>query len=197
LLKLTFCKKTFFNFVSRRDSYDGLVNCFWLNYNMAPDVLRGEALVFLGHHVATVLYMTSTRILGAGHQSAMICMLLGEATNPFHNSYYIASAAQKLDCCNGPTSQQLMGMIEFAFGSSYVVMRALVAPVAWIHLTFCLWGRRNPRIPYWVLVIWTLLIWGVEIGSLPYIQDCWDMTLKHLPESVVVILSSASTTAEL
>lgn len=160
--------------------YDGLLNVLWLNYTLNPAGLGDDAVVFGVHHIATFLYMTSTRILQAGHQSAMICMLLGECTNPFHNAYYIALAAQSLDCCNGSWSQWMFSVIEFTFASSYFVARALIAPVAWSHLTYCLWFRRNPRIPLWILSIWTFLIWLVEIGSIPYIGTCYNLTVKYL-----------------
>ena len=127
--------------------YDGLVNCLWLNWNMAPDVLHGEAMVFLGHHIATILYMSSTRALQAGHQSAMVCMLLGEITNPFHNSYYVAEAAQALACCNGDVSQMLFSVVEFLFSSSYFFVRGIVSPPALSHLTFCLWWRAAIPLP--------------------------------------------------
>jgi hypothetical protein len=161
--------------------YDGLLNVLWLNWTMNPvGIGGGDAVVFGGHHIACALYMTMTRVYGAGHQSAMICMLLGEITNPFHNAYYIATAALALDCCNGSFSQQIYMVVEFLFASTYFVARAVIAPVAWTHLTYRLWWNRNPKIPVAVLVFWTVLIWGVEIGSLPYIQDCWNMTLKYL-----------------
>ena len=41
--------------------------------------LDGTDFLFLGHHLATTIYMTQCRYLSAGHISAMICMLLGES----------------------------------------------------------------------------------------------------------------------
>ena len=40
--------------------------------------LEGTDFMFLGHHLATTIYMSQCRYLQAGHTSAMICMLLGE-----------------------------------------------------------------------------------------------------------------------
>ena len=136
--------------------------------------------MFLGHHIATSLYMTSTRIIGAGHMSAMMCMFLGEVTNPLHNSFYIAEFAQGLECCNGELSQQLYYYIMMAFSMSYVLVRTFIGPLVCLHMTFNLWtrGRRDSGIPSWLLGIWTFLIWGVLVGSIPWIQDCYNMVLK-------------------
>ncbi|GAX25086.1 hypothetical protein FisN_10Lh285 [Fistulifera solaris] len=154
--------------------YDCLLNVLWLNWTMSDDGIQGDALMFLGHHIATTLYMTLCRIHRAGHQSAFICMFLGEMTNPFHNAYFIAIAAQQLECCNGPLSQQLYLMIEYLFSVAYVAVRACVAPFFFVHATFSLWYDRNPQVPLVTMAFWTFLIWLVEIASIPYIQDCWN-----------------------
>jgi len=168
--------------------YDGLVNVIWLNATLGDGVFQGDPLMFLGHHIATAVYMISTRVVQAGHQSAMICMLVGEITNPFHNGYFIAIAAQKLDCCNGPFSQQLYRMFEFLFASSYFVARAIVAPPLWIHLTFALVARRNPRIPWGLVGLRVALVWLVELASMPYVISCWTMAVNYLPENVLSML---------
>jgi hypothetical protein len=168
--------------------YDAVLNICWCKLSMGRGPLDSEDYMFLGHHLATVLYMISTRITGAGHQSAMICMFLGEMTNPVHNSYYVAIAAQQMTCCNGTFSKAMFVGIEFCFGLSYFIMRALVAPVIFMHLTFVLWWRRNKRLPMWLIALWSLLIWGVEIGSIPWIKDCWAMVEKRLPEKALFVL---------
>lgn len=153
--------------------YDCVLNVLWLNLTMG-DGIQGDALMFLGHHIATTLYMTLCRIHRAGHQSAFICMFLGEMTNPFHNAYFIAIAAQQLACCNGPLSHQLYNIIEFLFSVSYVAVRAVIAPFFFAHATFFLWYDRNPQVPLITISFWSFLIWLVEIASIPYIQDCWN-----------------------
>lgn len=165
--------------------YDGILNVLWLNLTMGHGI-QGDALMFLGHHVATTLYMTLCRVYRAGHQAAFICMFLGEMTNPFHNAYFIAIAAQQLDCCNGPFSQQLYEMIEFAFSVSYVTIRAVVAPVFFAHATFSLWYDRNRHVPFMTIVFWSFLMWLVEIASIPYIQDCWNMIGRYMAWTVAV-----------
>lgn len=162
--------------------YDTIINILWLN---ADTGLSAEDLMFLGHHIATTLYMTSTRMTGAGHQSAMMCMFLGELTNPFHNGYYVATEANKLECCfNGRTTKQLTAAVELAFSASYVFIRAVVAPVVFGHMTVVLWWKRNPRNPIWLVGLWTFLIWAVLIGSIPWVQDCWNMFTKYLPPQI-------------
>jgi len=149
--------------------YDTFLNVFWLQYRMNPNGLGGESNVFLIHHLITVLYMSSTRIYGAGHQSAMICMLLGEITNPLHNAFYIAEGAQGLECCNGALSQMMFYYIHVAFSALYFVVRAIVAPPMWIHLTYVLWRRKSSKVPYWLVGMWTALIWIITIGAYPYV----------------------------
>lgn len=165
--------------------YDCVLNVLWLNLTMG-DGIQGDALMFLGHHIATALYMTLCRIHRAGHQSAFICMFLGEMTNPFHNAYFIAIAAQQLECCNGPLSQQLYKVIEFLFGASYVAVRAFIAPFFFAHATFSLWYDRNPHVPLVTIAFWSFLIWLVEIASIPYIQDCWSMIGQYMALATVV-----------
>jgi TLC domain len=170
--------------------YDGLLNILWLKSMFGN--LTGEDYLFLGHHVATILYMTSTRVIGAGHQSAMVCMLLGECTNPLHNSFYIGLAAQTLPCCNGVLSQFLFHWVEYLFAVMYVLARAIIAPWTFLHVTVNLWtiGRRN--IPISLLLMWCILIWGVLFGSVPWIQECWATMQKYHVDPSPLLLSALS-----
>jgi TLC domain len=168
--------------------YDGFLNILWLKTMFGN--LAGEDYLFLGHHVATILYMTSTRVIGAGHQSAMICMLLGECTNPLHNSYYIGLAAQTLPCCNGVLSQFLFHWIEYLFAVTYVLARAIVAPWTFLHVTYNLWTTGRRYIPISLLLMWSFLIWGVLFGSVPWIQDCWATMQKYHVDPSPLLLSA-------
>jgi hypothetical protein len=177
--------------------YDAIVNIVWMKLQMIGTITT-EDYLFLGHHIATILYMTSTRILQQGHQSAMICMLLGEMTNPFHNSYYVAIAAQTLSCCNGPLSQWLYHWIELLFAISYVFVRTVLGPFFFLHLTFNLWttGRRKPnQIPMSLLVTWTILIWGVVLGSIPWIMECFGMIQKYFLDPTPLHVMNAIATS--
>lgn len=154
--------------------YDGILNIIWLKSHMQEGGISTEDLMFLGHHVATVLYMTSTRITQVGHQSAMICMLLGELSNPFHNSFLILEVAQTLDCCNGSLSQTAFEVDRVAFALVYCLIRAGVAPLYFAHTTInLLFQGRKQGIHFALVLVYVTLIWAVLLGSIPWIIDCY------------------------
>ena len=146
--------------------YDAILNIVVLNQAN----LTASDWMFLGHHAATALYMTSTRWIGAGHQSAMMCMFLGELTNPLHNSFYFLEKAVVYH----PSLTTLLTVVQWLFSVSYVLVRALVAPPILLYTTYDLWKSSIHK--GWVL-LWTLLIWGVAIGSYPWILDCYQTVL--------------------
>ena len=157
--------------------YDSVVNYIFVKSGHGLDAAD---LMFLGHHFATSFYMTTARFYKAGHMSAMMCMLLGESTNPFHNGYYVAEAALSLDCCNGPWMQQFMYVNTFVFCSTYVLMRTIIAPVFCLHMTYDLWTKGRKNLPWWLILIWSLLIWAVVFGSYPWIVDCWNLLQPYI-----------------
>ena len=166
--------------------YDGTLNILILKYpNYQP-----SDFMFLGHHLATTLYMTACRMLQRGHQSAMMCMFLGEITNPFQNSFMVAEFAQTLACCNGAVSQMLFPIIECSFAALYCLMRAIVGPFLCAHITFDLWRNGRKTIPLAVIIVWTMLIWAVLVGSIPWIQDCWSKLQKYLPDAAMALLGT-------
>lgn len=137
--------------------------------------------MFVFHHIATSIYMTSARIIGAGHQSAMICMFLGEFSNPFQNMFYFLQFALKMDCCNGSFTQTAYMYTEFSFALVYAVIRIFIGPVFFAYTSkdlFSKQGRQN--IPLVLNIPWNIMIWGVVFGSLPWIQDCVEMVSDGL-----------------
>lgn len=177
--------------------YDAVVNILWLRLPDHDDhdfsdgstspgfpwrvlrtiplpVLGDDDKLFLVHHMMTSFYMTSTRMVGAGHQSAMICMLLGELSNPLHNSYMLGEVALTQDCCNGPMAQQLHAIISIAFAAVYNLLRVVVGPVvcAGVTFTLVLTKEGQTNIPVTLNVLWNLMIWGVIFGSSSWIQKC-------------------------
>jgi hypothetical protein len=172
--------------------YDGILNILWLKTRMVG-FISTEDYMFLGHHLATIIYMTSTRIVGAGHVSAMMCMLLGEFTNPFQNSLLFTELATSIpgwcqeedddDANGGSICLQIHSVLEMAFSVTYLLLRVIIGPIACMHMTYNLWtqGRTQPPLCHkkWLLVIWTLLIWAVLIGSIPWIVTCWN-TLRPI-----------------
>jgi hypothetical protein len=165
--------------------YDGFVNIILLRWqpgHLTPS-LTGSDLSFLFHHVATSFYMTSTRVIQAGHISAMTCMFLGEVTNPFHNGYLVAEAALKLDCCNGTLSRRLHSIVELCFSASYCFFRIVAGPVVCLYVTYdiLISKRGRSNIPLVLRILWIVMIWAVIFGSIPWIVDCWAMLQKHVP----------------
>jgi hypothetical protein len=161
--------------------YDGIVSILWAKG------IEGalEDWMFLAHHLITSIYMTSTRMVGAGHMSAMMCMLLGEATNPFHNFYYVGQEAMKFSCCNGPWTEMALYIDTFLFASLYVFIRALVGPVVLcLHISYDLLAHGRPHIPLALMLVWIFLIWAISIGSIPWVEDCWGLLQVYLPASL-------------
>jgi hypothetical protein len=111
-------------------------------------------------------------------------MLLGEVTNPLQNLYYVTQYAMMLACCNGPRMGAANALIELLFCATYVVLRALIMPVAGLHMTYKLATGRE--IPSLLKVLYVLLIWGVMIGSIPWIQDCGSTLQRRMNSAASV-----------
>jgi hypothetical protein len=160
--------------------YDGLVNIIILRWEtgMSP-----SDWMFLGHHFATSFYMTSSRLIGAGHISALTCMLLGEATNPVHNSFMISQLAKTLDIHN-PDSLLVYG-IEVLFCTLYIIFRVVLGPVGMLHITYDLvvTERGQKNVPMVLKLMWLIMIWGVVVGSHPWIEECYEMLMKHVQDA--------------
>lgn len=152
--------------------YDGLINILLLKSDKGYDA---DDFMFLGHHIATAVYMTMTRIYNAGHQSAMMCMFLGELTNPLHNVLFVTEFARDLgDCCYGPMMKLVHDVDLVVFSAVYVLVRAILAPtVLGTHMCFDLIFRGRPQLPVVAIILMCLMIWGVILGSIPWIQSCW------------------------
>lgn len=138
-----------------------------------PTVPFGDQL-FLVHHFMTTLYMTQARSYKAGHMSAMMCMLLGELSNPFHNLYYILGIASELECCYGPLAQAVNSVLPAIFASIYVLLRVVLAPPIMLHTTYDLLANKEGRenLPFGVRFFWVFMIWAVILGSIPEIMTC-------------------------
>jgi len=167
--------------------YDAIINIFWLRWDPATSllpVLGEDDKLFLGHHIMTSLYMTSSRVVQAGHMSAMICMLLGELTNPLHNMFMLGEVAMKLDCCNGPSAQQIHSLVSVAFAAMYNLFRAIIAPIMLVYVTYCLLftkkGRTNVPLP--LNILWNLMIWAVVFGSGSWIVKCHGILLDFMAQ---------------
>ena len=153
-----------------------------------------DDILFLAHHIMTSFYMTSSRIIGAGQQSAMICMLLGELSNPLHNSFMIGEVALGLECCNGPFAQSVHNVISVAFAIIYNLLRVIIGPFVFAHVSYTLLvtkeGRTNINLP--IRILWNLMIWGVVFGSTSWILKCHGIILSALSDCGLVESTTAS-----
>jgi hypothetical protein len=143
---------------------------------------QGDDFLFLGHHLATTLYMTQARVYQAGHMSAMMCMLIGEASNPTMNTWFITSKALTLDCCNGSWMQLIHKYNEIFFCSLYLLLRVVVGPVVCTHMSYDLFLSTNAKehLPLSLRLFWNMMIWAVIIGSYSWIVYTHTMLSKHI-----------------
>jgi hypothetical protein len=157
--------------------YDAVINIVLLRWEPQKHLLpvfNDDDKLFLVHHMMTSFYMTSARLVGAGHMSAMVCMLVGEVTNPLHNLYMMGEVAMKQDCCNGPAAQNRHAVISVAFAAMYNFVRAVVSPLTMAVVTYrlLLTPRGRANIPLPINIIWNLMIWAVIFGSTSWIVKC-------------------------
>lgn len=148
-----------------------LQDAFWmLRYSFTPSGFSVSAsdTTFLLHHLATTLYMVSSRVRGAGHYSAMVLMWLGEVTNPVHNIYMILEHA--VAKYPGERVELAFWYASKAFAVSYGFLRIVVGPVAgiWIAYDLLLTSEGRKRVGLTLGVVWTVLIEEVLRGSFVY-----------------------------
>merc|ERR1712071_5785 len=162
--------------------YDAFSSLIYRNYIITPGLFRiyisGGDWCFMGHHLATIIYMVSCRVLGAGQMSTMIAMFLGELTNPVQNMMLTMELAIDLgSCCTGPWIQFLYPYVRFLYGLLYASIRMVIAPLFFLHISYDLLftkqGKKN--IPFGLGIVWVTLIWGVTVGAIPWIYEAADI----------------------
>eukprot|EP00560_Eucampia_antarctica_P001665 CAMPEP_0197835240 /NCGR_PEP_ID=MMETSP1437-20131217/25192_1 /TAXON_ID=49252 ORGANISM="Eucampia antarctica, Strain CCMP1452" /NCGR_SAMPLE_ID=MMETSP1437 /ASSEMBLY_ACC=CAM_ASM_001096 /LENGTH=305 /DNA_ID=CAMNT_0043440517 /DNA_START=51 /DNA_END=968 /DNA_ORIENTATION=+ len=138
--------------------------------------LKPADYMFIGHHLATTLYMSSVRRLGAGHSSAMMLMLLGEFTNPLQSVFTVVRYAVQME----PQRQlwhTLLPFCELIYALFYAVFRTFLGPFAMAHITYHLiftkQGRTN--IPIFATLCYLIMGWGVLIGSIGWTMEAIEM----------------------
>ncbi|KAL7446718.1 hypothetical protein ACHAXM_010520 [Skeletonema potamos] len=161
------------------DSFMGYVVEVW-QPGKGP-VLSGDDWMFLGHHILTTLYMTSSRWVKAGHISAMALMYNGEFSAPIMNVHFVLEKALEQDCYKGVTwLPTLFAYNEQVFSVLYIICRVLVSPFVIGHVSYDLLIRGRKNVPLWLSLCWMPMCWGVQFGSIPWIYTCID-TLKNGP----------------
>jgi TLC domain len=156
-----------------------------LSVSLFP-TFQGDDLLFLGHHLATTIYMTQSRVYQAGHMSAMMCMLIGEASNPPMNTWFITSTAKTLECCNGVLMQTFHKYNEILFCSIYLLLRVVVGPIVCTHMSYDLLCSKNAKehLPMGIRLFWNFMIWAVILGSYSWIVYTYEMLTSHFhPQS--------------
>jgi len=140
-------------------------------------VFLDDDKMFIGHHILTILYMTSARWIKAGHISAMSLMTNGEASAPIMNCYLFIEKMLDQECCRHISwLPALFTIAEQIFSITYLICRVMVSPFVIGHITYDLvftkHGRRD--IPLWLSILWLPLCWGVQFGSIPWIMSCME-----------------------
>jgi len=132
-------------------------------------------ILFLGHHFATVSYMTQCRWIGAGYISTMSCILIGEISNPVMMVWYITKDAVESTCCNSPRVATIFRASELVYAFVYLIARAIFMPGSALQhfYTFFLSGQKN--ISMFLCVYWYIAILAVQFGSLDYIVESWNI----------------------
>lgn len=170
--------------------YDGLFSLIYRNYIYTPGLfsisIPAADYAFMGHHIATVLYMVSSRIIGAGHMSTMMAMFLGEFTNPAQNVMLSSIEAMKLgECCAGPMLLSLYPYVRFIYGFFYASIRIVIAPCIFLHISivvlFSKEGKKN--IPIGLGILWVSLLWGVTVGAIPWMYEAVDIVKDFMANS--------------
>lgn len=145
-------------------------------------VFDGEGWLFLTHHIISLLYLISTRILGAGQQSMLVCFLLGEASNPPFCAYLVCQMAITLDCCSGPYAMKVVAVVEVINALVYIPFRAVIGPIVAAHMSYLLFTRKSAQtnLPLTIRILWTVILWGIGVGSIPYVFKFADDLTRHL-----------------
>mmetsp|Transcript_6411 Transcript_6411/g.7957 ORF Transcript_6411/g.7957 Transcript_6411/m.7957 type:complete len:303 (-) Transcript_6411:98-1006(-) len=142
-----------------------------------------EDKAFLFHHIVTTLYMSQTRVLGVGHISAMALMFTGELSNPVQNGHLITKFGIQMKAHDAQhIFHTVHPFMEMIFAIVYFILRAFVGPVQVVHISYQLLftkkGREN--VSLLVSIVWSVMIFGIIIGSIPWTIESWDMICDGL-----------------
>ena len=124
--------------------------------------------------------MSQTRVLGAGHISAMGLMFTGEFTNPMQNSHAITRFAIQMA---GDDSfwHAIHPYVEYIYAVCYFFFRSVVGPLQIIHISYDLLTKEGRKhIPLYIGIVWIIMIWGIILGSMPWTLESFEMVKDGL-----------------
>mmetsp|Transcript_41206 Transcript_41206/g.80642 ORF Transcript_41206/g.80642 Transcript_41206/m.80642 type:complete len:128 (+) Transcript_41206:1-384(+) len=106
----------------------------------------------------------------------MSLIFTGEITNPFQNSLLVSRYAIQMEPI-GSFIHDLHPFIEICYALAYFPVRAFVGPLQIVHITYDLLFTRQGRdnIPIYVSVFCVCIIWGIILGSIPWVTESLDM----------------------
>lgn len=163
--------------------YDS-INCIFFLWWVPGQgfVPTGEGMSFLGHHVATSIFMLSTRMTGAGHYAAIQLMFQGEFTNPLQNFRSILEQEMLTGCCYDGVVRAIFPYVDFMFGVTYALFRIIVGNVTGLLINYDLLftKRGRSRVPWGLSILWCLCMWGVLLGSIPWALEAFEISKKYL-----------------
>ena len=148
---------------------------FCLVYKGLRKGLQPGDELFLGHHFATITYMTQCRWIAAGHISTMTCILIGEISNPFMMIRFITKAASESICCNGPRVAAIFSVSTIIYAILYFIARSFLMPGFFLYKfhDFFLSGQKS--VPFGLCVYWYTAILAIIVGSYGYIIESLEM----------------------
>eukprot|EP00897_Mesotaenium_endlicherianum_P000910 jgi/Mesen1/1081/ME000123S00256 len=140
-------------------------------------VAAPDDVLFIAHHVATLLYMFTCIAYGHGAVSVMVLVAAGEATSPVQNVYTLAKMARTWST----TGAAVYRAILVPFTIFYSLLRGVLGP--WIIVQLVLFyssGAADAVLPRWVANLWMGITVLAVTGSFVWVLELWNGIVKSL-----------------
>jgi hypothetical protein len=144
-------------------------------------------LLFSCHHFAILSYLVLVRVYKAGHMSAMMCMLLGELSNPAFNLNSIIGKVSTLECCcNNLRVLQIKSILQLVHPVMFLSLRVIIMPLTSTHMTydFLFSKQAKENLPLAVRIYWCSLIWLVIFGGYHEIMYCKKLLMSSFQSEI-------------
>ncbi|MCO5572566.1 hypothetical protein L7F22_026322 [Adiantum nelumboides] len=130
-----------------------------------------EDFKFIGHHVATSIYMLTCKYyIGHGALSVMALMAVGEMTTPLQSVWTIARLGRDIS----PSARRIYEGASLPFTIFFTCTRGLVGPLlTWILCKFYLSSEGRRVIPFWLAALWMGMVVIGMAGSIMWMQSLW------------------------